>query len=255
MCVSDGAFGQASKSEDLVGYAFALVFLQEVGSTGDFHLFAGGRNELAELLTGGGEREYRVGVGECHQSGLGPTAQGIGDGQHGVGFGGVFAERHQQRELCSACLGLRRGEGRIVGGNHLWRQSADRCALNQVADGKVGSFLRVGPPGEEALRYASGEQTGVEDREIGYRIVVFGCPPQSNGSTPVLHDDGGPLQVEVTEHGRDDGDVAVVAVPPPISGLVGPSEAGVVHGDDASSRRYQRGDHLAVQVGPGGFAV
>src|SRR5271154_2810629 len=228
MCVSVGVFGQASEREDLVGYAFALVFLQEVGSAGDFDLISCGGNELAELLTGRGEREYRVGVGECHQSGLGPTAQGIGDGQHGVGFGGVFAERHQQRELCSACLGLRRGEGRVVGGNHLWRQSADRCALNQVADGKVGSFLRVGPPGEEALRYASGEQAGVEDREIGYHIVVLGCPPQTDGSAPVLHDDGGLLQVEVSERGGDLGDVTVIAVPPPIGGLVGPSEPGGV---------------------------
>src|SRR5271154_6573792 len=80
MCVSVGVFGQASEREDLVGYAFALVFLQEVGSAGDFDLISCVGNELAELLTVRGEREYRVGVGECHQSGLGPTAQGIGDG-------------------------------------------------------------------------------------------------------------------------------------------------------------------------------
>src|SRR5271163_2944442 len=115
MCTSDGIVGHASEREDLVGYAFALVFLQEVGSAGDFDLIACGGNELAELLTGRGEREYRVGIGERYQSRLGPTAQRIGDGQHGLGFGGTLAKRHQQWELGSAGLGLRRGEGSVVG--------------------------------------------------------------------------------------------------------------------------------------------
>ena len=74
-------------------------------------------------------------------------------------------------------------------------------------------------------------------------------PPQSWTTTTAS------LEVEAPEQRGRVFDVAVVAVPAAVGGLVGAPEAGVVGADHPVPRRDQRRQHLAVEVGPGRLAV
>jgi hypothetical protein len=226
-----------------------------VGGAFNRDLGASARDEVDEGLARAGVGEDGVLVGEGHEGGLVPARELVGHGSHLGGAGVVVGGGDEQGELGGARFGLGRRERGLVGGHHVFGQLARGGPLDHEAHRQVGVALGEVAPGHEALAHAAGEESGVEDHEPLHAVGVLDRPAQADRPAPVLHHHRRVAHVDRVVSARDQLDVAVVAVPAPVGGLVGASEARVVDAQHPPTRLRERRDHLAVEVGPGRLAV
>jgi hypothetical protein len=101
----------------------------------------------------------------------------------------------------------------------------------------------------------AGEEPGVGDDEPRHALGLLDRYPQADRPAPVVHDDGGVVQIEVLEERGGVRGMTVVRVPAEVGGLVGAAEADEVGHDHPVSRVAHGRQHLAPQKAPGRLAV
>ena len=139
------------------------------------------------------------------------------------------------------------------------------ASFHELPDVHVGRAVGVGSPVEEALGWwgDGGAEGGVHDDEAFEAPGFFQGEGQTQEAAPVLDNEGDVGEVEGCDEVEEGEAVVGEGVPGWGGGFVGAAEADEVGADDAAGGSGGRvggvgeegGDHVAVEVGPGGLAV
>ena len=139
------------------------------------------------------------------------------------------------------------------------------ASLHELSDIHVGRSIRVVSPIQESLgRWGDGRaESGVHDDEAFEAPGFLVGKGQTQEAAPVLDDEGDVREVEGGDEVEEGEAVVGECVPGFGGGFVGAAEADEVRADDAAGGGggwvggvgEEAGDHVPVEVGPGGLAV
>ena len=134
---------------------------------------------------------------------------------------------------------------RISEGRHHFCQGWCRFVLAKVVD-RIDSMLREG---------SRRRQARIRDDDSGEAVRVFRHQTQTNQSAPVLPDEGGSLDLILSEPRGHPIDLALVAEIFSSCGLVRPAKSDEIGREHTKSRFVQDRDHMTIEITPGRLTV